>query len=251
MARQTIQADGKLDIHDLPARLVSQKKRLECDPSISPENKTLILEFIRDCELGKTLLDRQRKKVGMARLVKYLIHLRSLATWFGKDFNQVTQKDMEDFVLKLENDRIRKPNGGAYAETVKRDYKICIRKLYKWLLGNNEFYPDIVRWLDTRVNPGWPPHNGTNLASSQTSHEFQGCDGLCKPVICCLGSRSSLLVKELFIALLLNFRQLDALEVRSHAPLLGFHTLPLSSTGLPSLGTGQIFASYSEPRRFH
>jgi integrase/recombinase XerD len=150
MARQTILANGKLDIHDLPTRLASQERILKADSAITERNKEFIRRFIHDCDLGKTLLDRQKKKVGLARLVKYLIHLRSLAKWLARDFDEVTQQEMEDFVLSLERNQVRKSSGDAYSETVKRDYKICLRKFYRWLLGKNEFYPEIVRWLDTR-----------------------------------------------------------------------------------------------------
>ncbi len=150
MASNTLPSSGKIDIHHFVRRARVKQETLLQDPLISEKNKQLITQFLRDCELGKTIHQGQKKKIGKARIVKYLETLKQLAIWFNVDFDQVTQVQMEEFILGLENNQYTRRNGSPYTESVKRDYKVCLRKYYKWLLGDNETYPPIVRWLDTR-----------------------------------------------------------------------------------------------------
>lgn len=150
MRQKTFLSNGKLDIHNLPVRHQSQESKLLGDPAISDRNKQLIRDFIRDCELGKTILDGQKKQLGASRLLKYLTLLRHIAIWLKKDFDAVTQKEMEEFVLGLEKDIIKSAYGRPFRHNTKRDYKVALRKFYKWLLGDNQVYPPIVRWIDTR-----------------------------------------------------------------------------------------------------
>ena len=102
MARKTILPNGKLDIHHFGDRLRNGETHLLRDDSITDNNKRLILDFLRDCELGKTVLKSQKKQISKGRIVKYLGHLKPLSRWFGKDFDSVEMKDMEDLILKLE-----------------------------------------------------------------------------------------------------------------------------------------------------
>jgi site-specific recombinase XerD len=128
----------------------NQENKLRSDPVITPKNKQYIQDFLHDCELGKTILTGQKRQLGPARLLKYLFLLRHLAVWLKKDFDALTEHEMETFVLDLERDRITSKSGKPYRANTKRDLKIALRKFYKWLLGGNETYPPIVRWIDTR-----------------------------------------------------------------------------------------------------
>ena len=150
MTTQTYLPNGRLDIHHALVQYKSQERKLLASASIAEKNKKHILDFLRDCELGKTILSGQKRQLGHLRLLKYLALLRHLAEWIGKDFETVTQKEMEDFILGLEKDRITRKNGSPFQHNTKRDYKLTLRKFYKWLLGGNEVYPPIVRWIDTR-----------------------------------------------------------------------------------------------------
>ena len=123
-----------------------------------PRNRELILRFIRDCRLGKTLRQRQKKVIGDARCTKYMQILRKLSSWLNKPFDQVTQQDMEAFIEKLENDEymaeIMGKNGQILkhkklAHSTKVGYKITLKKFYKWLFGNSQHYPELVDWIET------------------------------------------------------------------------------------------------------
>ncbi len=149
----------KLDIHHRERQFNTAKTKLENGQDIIEDNKLLILQFIRDCRLGKTIKNRQKKSIGVARCLKYIHILKKISYRFNKPFKEVNQVDMEKFIESLEDDtftyEIRK-NGNSksiisrkYANSTKLDYKNAIRKFYKWLLGDNKTYPELVDWIDT------------------------------------------------------------------------------------------------------
>jgi len=148
----------KRDIHNREEQFVKAKIQLEENQIIIQENRDFILQFIRDCRLGKTLKNRQKKSIGVARCLKYIQILKRISNWLNKPFDRVTQSDMENLIESLENDKYKynyKTKDGKvlktcnYAHSTKLDYKKTIRKFYKWLLGNNTYYPELVDWIDT------------------------------------------------------------------------------------------------------
>lgn len=124
---------------------------------ISSKNISFIHEFARDCLLGKTVLKRAKKRISVGRVLKYVGSLKQIAYWLQTDFDCVTQTQMESFINKLDcneldyfdyhGNLVRK----KYSSWSRYDYKVTIRKFYKWLLGNDHDYPPIVRWIDTYV----------------------------------------------------------------------------------------------------
>ena len=152
----------KKDIHHRNRSYKTALGNLETDKNIVPRNKELILQFIRDCRLGKTLKGRQKKSIGTARCLKYIHILKKISRWFDKPFDQVSQDDMERLIENLENDRYNYNLVGKNGQIIKSkrlapstkvDYKKSLRKFYKWLLGNNEQYPELVDWIDTYETP--------------------------------------------------------------------------------------------------
>ena len=96
-----------IDTGNRQAQLERARARLQTSSSVSENNKTLILRYLRDAALGKTILARAKKKIGPARLHSYISHLTMLATHVQMDLDTLTQPDMESFVEALENDQIR------------------------------------------------------------------------------------------------------------------------------------------------
>ncbi|MFC1492228.1 tyrosine-type recombinase/integrase [Nitrospinota bacterium] len=145
----------KIDIHRSKQRYRNAIEKFKTDETISRRNKELITAFLRDCELGKTVKKRAKKIIGERRLFKYLFHLRTVARCHRKDFDRWHMQDMEDFIIWLEKDLLETPGRDGfprhlvYSPQTKRDIKVCLRKFYKWLWGNNENEPEIVAWLDT------------------------------------------------------------------------------------------------------
>ena len=125
----------KLDIHKVKATYRIALARFEKDRIVLPENKKLILEFLRDAELGKTIKNRAKKKIGESRLAKYLYRLRDLSHYFNKSFLAVTEKDMEQFIYKLERGEIE---GKKWTERTKVDIKNNIKKFWKWLYAGKK-----------------------------------------------------------------------------------------------------------------
>ena len=76
-----------------------------------------------------------------------------VSLYFKKSLEKIEQKEMEEFILNLENDKILTNKGKLYAPATKVDCKVSLRKFYKWLFGNNEFYPPLVSWIDTSLKP--------------------------------------------------------------------------------------------------
>ncbi|MEK0338431.1 MAG: hypothetical protein QQN41_13455, partial [Nitrosopumilus sp.] len=91
----------KRDIHNREEQFVKAKTRLEENQIIIQENRDFILQFIRDCQLGKTLKNRQKKSIGVARCLKYIQILKRISNWLNKPFDKITQSDMENLIESL------------------------------------------------------------------------------------------------------------------------------------------------------
>ncbi len=143
----------KIDIHNTINKYGHAKKQLAKDKMVSKKNKELIFDFLRDAELGKTVLKKQKKKIEKRTCLKYLNNLKVIARFLGKDFDKITEKDMDNFIYTLEDDKLTKKNREFYSQETKKDFKVILKKFYKWLFGNNETYPNIIKWLDTSSQP--------------------------------------------------------------------------------------------------
>ncbi len=102
---------------------------------LSSNNKKLIEEFIQDLKLGKPILNQKKKPIAEKTARKYTNWLKKISVWLGnKDFDKVTQEDIDKLRSSLKNDKIRSISGKPYNNSTKRDieYKI-IRMLFKWL----------------------------------------------------------------------------------------------------------------------
>lgn len=148
----TIHPEGKIDIHHRSEKYEKAFALLEQDGLVIPENRSLISTFLKDCFLGKAVAGRGKKKIGVARCLKYLGMLKQLSEWFGKPFSVVSNADMESFVKRLESGGIRAKNGRQFSEATKGDIKKTIKKFWKWKDGNNRAYPELVEWIDTTVS---------------------------------------------------------------------------------------------------
>ncbi len=139
----------KIDVHKKEAYYQKSLKNFESDPKIILENKLLILDFLRDCELGKTVRNKSKKKIGVAKRQKYLDLLKDFVKWSNKPFKDIDIKDMERIILALDRNVYKKKNGKPFSDATKVDYKLAIRKFYKWYKGNNITCPEIVSWIET------------------------------------------------------------------------------------------------------
>lgn len=78
--------------------------------------------------------------------------LRNLSKWLGIDFEDAKKDDIKALIGKIEKKTFYVKKLGKeipYQESTKRDFRITIRKFYKWLRGLEE-YPDEVKWLKSK-----------------------------------------------------------------------------------------------------
>lgn len=142
---------NRIDIHNIRNRFSVAVENLKTNKKISNRNRDFILKFLRDAELGKTIRKRQKKKIGPARLHKYIGVLKTLDSWLGKDYDKASEEDMERIILALEKDDYMSKKGKPFSDETKVDFKKMIKKFYKWLFGNDDQYPEIVAWFDTSL----------------------------------------------------------------------------------------------------
>lgn len=134
--------EDKIDIHNTDRVYETALKKFEADEGINPKNRELILKFLWDCKVGKTIKARTRKKLGKRRILKYLFLIKRIAGWLGKPLNEVSQEEMERFVSNIE-EGFYKNKGKEYSERTKLDFKKALQKFYKWM-GK----PELVDFID-------------------------------------------------------------------------------------------------------
>lgn len=166
-------AQTKIDVHRCAQAYVRRLENLEQDKSISEVNKRYILEFVRACHLGKTIFTRQRKRIQEKRLLKYLYLLPRVSSWLGnEDLKKVTQPAMDRFISHIDANALTDADSQSitYSAWTRRDIKVCVKKFYKWLLGNGKQYPDLVAWIDTSITE--PPPGSLSVDEIRKCSEF-------------------------------------------------------------------------------
>ena len=102
------------------------------DERIPPGSRELILKFHRDL-LAEGLSE--------LRVVKYLRLLRRLAMWLGKDFRDAKEEDIRSLVARIEQ--------SSYKEWTKQNYRVALKKFYRWLNGGKD--PEVTAWIKTTL----------------------------------------------------------------------------------------------------
>jgi integrase/recombinase XerD len=121
----------RIDVHDFRHRLERAERLLESRNPISAKNAELIKRFEDSCF---------SRGLSEARVAKYLQSLRRIAEWLGKDLDEAGKADIERIVNRLER--------SDYSAWTKHDYKVVLKRFYRWLSGGEE-YPPEVRWIKT------------------------------------------------------------------------------------------------------
>ena len=71
-------------------------------------------------------------------LFHYAKALEMLDNFVAKSFNKIAREDLEDFFSYLSD---------HYAATRVDNVKTYVKRFYRWLLGNDEEYPALVKWI--------------------------------------------------------------------------------------------------------
>jgi len=142
--------EEKIEIHDSEKNFKRAQELLQGDPNICQKDKEIIAKFILDCEMGKTLKNTAKKKIGIRRLTRLINILRTFSRWFNKPFNELTQEDLDKVMFNLEkgvykkSHTVRQHNGFAiqestqdFNESSKSYFKRAFKKFNKWLKINN------------------------------------------------------------------------------------------------------------------
>ncbi len=102
------------------------------DSGLSKENIELIKNFVHSCYI---------ESLSEQRILKYVATLKSIALLMNKDFDKATKKDIEYLLIAI--------NKKTQSEATRHDYKIALKKFYKWLHKGEE--PELTKWFTTNI----------------------------------------------------------------------------------------------------
>lgn len=138
--------DEKKDIY---GREEINDKRLEIFIKSNSINKDVILEYLHDCELGKVIKHRAKKKMDAITRYKHLSHLDRISRIIKKPFVKLFQTDLEEFILDLERGKYKRSmDGKPLAQATIVSYKEIFRKFILWMNTNKGTKLD-VSFIDT------------------------------------------------------------------------------------------------------
>ena len=116
-------------------RSLSENSRYEDKlKDFSKENRELVLEFINDC---------YAEGLGKKRIDEYFGHLRNIIKILGINLAKATREDIKRLTREIEQ--------SEYMDWTKHDYKVTIKKFWKWLRQSEDMYPEEVRWIKTTM----------------------------------------------------------------------------------------------------
>ncbi len=112
--------------------------------NISPACKAAIRGFIRDLTIDG---------ISPGRLYAYVLRLRIIAADLGDKFTNPTAEDLKDFMARFGRKKVRWGSGEEHfpSGNAIQAYQVTLKRFYKWLLGDNEAYPECVKWLKIKT----------------------------------------------------------------------------------------------------
>ena len=123
----------EIDIYKHDERLRSLLATLK-ESSVSQKNNDLIFKFYEFALING---------LSKGRIIKYIEVMLEFGKVTEKDFDLVVKGDVEQFARYLEERDL--------SAWTKYTQKVVIKRFYKWLKGNNEFYPEEVKWMKCRI----------------------------------------------------------------------------------------------------
>jgi len=113
--------------------MVQELKRL-MNSSLPIKTKKQIEEF------GQMRLAKGSTKL---RVVKCMWCIRIMSAWLNKDFKKATKNDLLNLISTIDMK--------SYSEYTKYDFKVVLKMFYKWLLGNDEEFPEVIKWMKPKL----------------------------------------------------------------------------------------------------
>ncbi len=118
------------DHYGVTRRLELVTRRIRESREITAQNKELIFRFADNCSL---------RGLSKLRVLFYLNRFWNIARLTEKDFDKMSRGDIEELVRKIQT-------RGFKPRTVS-DHLTAIKTFWKWLEGNEDVYPEKVRWI--------------------------------------------------------------------------------------------------------
>jgi len=109
--------EDKIDIHKTEKRYDVLLEKLAADESMIGRNRDLLLKFVWDCKIGKTVKGRAKKKIGKKRIMKYRGDLFTFLDYDGIPWNNNNAEHAVKHFAKY-----RRLANGRFAERGLRDY---------------------------------------------------------------------------------------------------------------------------------
>jgi integrase/recombinase XerD len=126
---------ARRDVYNREQTLETWLERVRSDATLPEADKEDILSFIDFLRKdGRSLL----------RTILYIQVLLQIKKVIRKPFRECTREDIQHYINYLED------NG--YRPSTLLTYKSIIKNFYKVVYGNNEYYPDAVRWIKLKVS---------------------------------------------------------------------------------------------------
>jgi site-specific recombinase XerD len=124
------------DIYKRDTRLIYWIKRVKHE-SIPDADKQDILKFIE-------FMQREEKsKLWMIRCITLLLNMKQ---YIRKEFRACTKEDIQQYIdYTLKKD---------YSPSTHTKIRQVLKYFFKVVYGNNEYYPEAVRWLKSKVSKG-------------------------------------------------------------------------------------------------
>jgi integrase/recombinase XerD len=127
----------KIIVYDTERALAASLNKIRNSSELCDENKMAILEFQNQCF---------SEGLSEVRIVKYMSTLCQIGITLGQDFRSVKRDDIFNLVRKIETNK-------SYADWTKHDYKVALKRFFRWLRGGED-YPEEVKWIKTTVKNG-------------------------------------------------------------------------------------------------
>jgi integrase len=127
--------ENKRDIYRREKKLQYWINYVRTDASLSEADREDILKFIDFM---------QREEKSSLRIITCMNAIMQAKKVIKKPFRECNKDDIQHFINYLED------NG--YRLTSQLTYKSIIKRFFKVVYGNNEHYPDAVRWIKLKVS---------------------------------------------------------------------------------------------------
>lgn len=135
----------KIDIHNSKENY--DKSLIVLYKQLPKKNAELIEKFLEASAIGKT--QKKKKQAGIRVRIRNMYLLKTIAKFFQKPLDSLTEKDMEHLIKSLNDNNIKKQNGEPYSEQVKSNMKITIVSFLRFIYGETPKFHKLTNWIDS------------------------------------------------------------------------------------------------------